>query len=72
MSAYTYCIENEAGCLHIDRAYAAIQKMFGQRLKGIQYRYALPDGSKRGGIYMQGKSAKLNPLQLFGNPPSVA
>ena len=70
MSAYTYCIENEAGCLHIDRAYAAIRKMFGQRLKALQYRYELADGAKRGGIHVQGKSARLNTLQLFGDPPA--
>lgn len=72
MTSYAYCLEHEVACLHIDKAYAAIQKMFGQRLKALQYRYALADGSKRGGIYVQGKSAKLNPLQLFGDPPTVA
>lgn len=72
MSAYTYCIENEAGCLHIDRAYAAIRKMFGQRLKALQYRYELADGAKRGGIHVQGKSSRLNTLQLFGDPPAEA
>ena len=25
--------------------------MFGQRLKALQYWYALADGSKRGGVY---------------------
>ena len=69
MSAYTYCSEYETGCLHIDKAYAVIRKMFGQRLKTLQYRYALADGSKRGGIHVQGKVAKLNSLALFGEPP---
>ena len=70
MSAYTYCSQYETGCLHIDKTYAVIRKMFGQRLKALQYRYALADGSKRGGIHVQGKMAKLNSLQLFGDPPS--
>lgn len=71
MAAYAYCLEHETACLHIDGAYAAIQKMFGQRLKALQYRYALADGTKRGGIYVQGKSVRLNPLQLFGDPPAA-
>ena len=44
----------------------------GQRLKALQYRYVLADGSKRGGIHVQGRSARLNTLQLFGDPPAEA
>jgi len=44
--------------------------MFGQRLEVFKNRYELPDGTKRGGIHIQGKSIKLNSLLLFGNPPN--
>ena len=70
MATLTYCLKHESECLHIDKAYAPIRKMFGQRLKALQYRYELPDGTKRGGIHIQGKSIKLNSLLLFGDPPN--
>lgn len=70
MATLTYCLKHESERLHIDKAYAPIRKMFGQRLKALQYRYELPDGTKRGGIHIQGKSIKLNSLLLFGDPPN--
>ena len=70
MATFTYCLEHESECLQIDKAYAPIRNMFGQRLKALQYRYECPDVIKRGGIHIQGKSTKLNSLLLFGDPPS--
>ena len=62
----------ESVCVHADPALEVIRARFGQRLKALQYRYE-KDGRKLGGVaVLGGDYRKVNPLLVFGPPPSTA
>ena len=70
MAAIAYYREFEATSLHVHLNYELLRKTFGQRLKALQYRYDL-DGRKMGGVrILSGVNRKVNPLDIFGEPPT--
>ena len=69
MAAIAYYREFEATSLHVHLNYELLRQVFGQRLKALQYRYDL-DGRKMGGVrILSGANRKVNPLDIFGEPP---
>ena len=70
MAAIAYYREFEADSLHVHANYELLRQGFGQRLKALQYRYDL-DGRKMGGVrILSGANRKVNPLDIFGKPPT--
>lgn len=71
MACRAYCAAHENTCVHADPVFEVVRNRFGQRIKALQFRYER-DGSKHGGIYVLGGPERLNPLLLFGPPPTSA
>ena len=69
MAAVAYYRDFELSSLHVHANYEMLRQNFGQRLKALQYRYAI-NGRRMGGVrVMPGADRKINPRDIFGDPP---
>lgn len=65
-AALSYCGQYTGLCLHVSEEYESVRSLFGQRLKGMQYRYTVSGGMKRGGVNVLGGSVRLGTVPIFG------